>query len=336
MLTESDIAYVPAGSMNSALSLKVGRGGVLWFHKEESHRYFFDTGESPALKGAELTDMVGTTNLREAVEGRSLIFITPRSWNLRITLRDAAPYIRKDAIIVCATKGFDEYQGKYYSPSQVIEQEVPDSKKRIVVMSGPNFASQIAEGVITGTIVAAHDRKTAQIIQDIFNHREEKDFTVNIYRGKPLDIEVVGAFKNVVGLVMGFVRTLDKYGENTGAFVLEEGLREAALLCRAMKCNTKAVMELCGIGDYGLLMNSKKSRNVEAGFNFGMGTWDLDYLKNPDHTIEGVRTVKAAKELAGKRISLMPLTAYAYRILYEGMDPKIAARDLLSGKFPKI
>lgn len=336
MSAEFDIAYLPAGAMNAALARKVNQGRTFWFHTEASRRHFLGTREIKELPGVKFPFMNGTTDIREAVEGKNLLFIASRSWNLREVLRQAAPYIRKDAIIVCAAKGFDEYGGKYYAPSQVIEQEVVDSKKRLVALSGPNFASQIGAGVISGTVIAAHSRETAQLVQDIFNHKDKRDFIVKIYKGKPLDIEVVGAFKNVVGLVMGFARTLDRYGENTGAFILGEGLQEAALLCKAMKCDPKAIMELCGIGDYGLLMNSLTSRNVEAGNNFGTGEWSLDYLKDPDHTIEGVRAVKAVKNLAGKRFVLMPLAAYAYNILHEGMNPKIAVEDLIAGKAPKI
>lgn len=97
--------------------------------------------------------MNSTTDLHEALMGKKIVFFTPRSWNIRDLLQEAVPHMERDAIIVCATKGFDEYKGEYYTPSQVIEQEIPDSKDRLAVLSGPNFAKQIALGKITGTTV---------------------------------------------------------------------------------------------------------------------------------------------------------------------------------------
>lgn len=337
MFVESHIAGIPAGAMVTALMKKVGGDGdILWFHSDESFNHFLATNESQKLPGIKLPGVSGTTNLQEALRGKNVVFLALRSWDLRTTLQLAVPYIDPDALIITGSKGFDEYEDKYYTPSQVIEQLIPGSRERVAVISGPNFAKQIALGKITGATVAAYKKETSLRVRELFNHRDKKDFLVYLYKGNPEDIEVVGAFKNVVGLVMGFARSLDNYDENTGALILQRGLYESSLLCRAMRCDPKVVMEACGVGDYGLLMNSMSSRNVKAGYNFGIGIWSIDDLMNPERTIEGVRTVKAVKELAGKRIALMHLSAYAYKVIYEGMNPKDAVENLLLGKIPVL
>lgn len=339
------IGAIPTSSMNMALVYLALRNGYyvdLGFYSEESRAHFLEKREIkqlPNIKFPDTDNLTIAASIPEAVKDKKIVFVSPRSWDLRTTLESATPYIQSDAILVCGTKGFDEYQGKFYTPSQVIEQIIPNSRNRLVMVSGPNFAGQIINGIVTATTVAAHKRRVAQVVKDILdtdNNGNGRDFLVNIYRGNPQDIEIVGAFKNVVGLVMGFARTLDHYGENTGASILTEGLCEASLLCKKMRRSSRAVMQLPGIGDYGLLMNSMSSRNVEAGYNFGMGQWDLEYLMNPDHTIEGIRTVKAVRYLAGKYIKHMPLAAYAYEILYAGKDSQQATKEFLSGKAPVI
>lgn len=329
MSVEVNIAYLPAGAMNTALALQAGRNGyqgTLWFHTEESYQHFLKNKESRHLKGIKLSGINGTTDLSEALAGKDVVSIAPRSWDLRRLLKDAGPLIGKDAIIICATKGFDERNGQYYTPSQVIEQEIPDSRDRLAVLSGPNFARQIALGKITGTTVVVYNRQTAQKVKGIFRNGL---FWVDLYEGDPRDVEVIGAFKNVVGLVMGFARTLKEYDENTGAFILQKGLQEAAVLCKAMGGNPEAIMELCGIGDYGLLMNSLTSRNEEAGYKFGTGEWTVKDLMNSDRTIEGVRTAKAVRWLSEEYRVFMPLTRVVYKVLYEGMSPEFAVRQLL-------
>lgn len=343
-MSKEAIGVIPPGSMNFALAKRAFENGhpiTFCFHTEDSLRYFEDTREikqMPGKKFPDSPDVIATTDV-EALKDKKIIFFTPRSWDLRATLVRAMPYMGSDQLLVFGTKGFDEYRGKFYTPSQVIEQIIPNAHNRFAIISGPNFADQIFEGVITATVVVAHKRQTAQTVKGIFgsdNNGNGKDFLIDIYRGHPEDVEIVGAFKNVVGLVMGFARTLENYGENTGASILYEGLQEAAILCRQMRRSSRAVMQLCGIGDYGLLMNSESSRNVKAGYMFGTGEWDIDYLMDPKHTIEGIRTVKAVRFLAGRRIRLMPLAFYAYEILYGGMNPQLAVRDLLAGKLPKI
>lgn len=335
MRVESNIAFLPAGALNTALAKKLGQG-TLWFHSDDSYNHFLGTNESPALAGIDLAGINGTNCLKESLMGKKVIFFSPRSRDLRTTLQDSTPYIEDNALMVFGTKGFDEYKGRFYTSSQVVEQVIPGSRNRVAFISGPNFAMQIAMGKITGTTVAAYRRETALRVREIFNHKEEKDFLVYLYKGDPMDVEVVGAFKNVVGLVMGFARSLDNYDENTGALILSRGLHEASLLCEAMGCNPKVIREVCGVGDFGLLMNSMSSRNVKAGYMFGNRDMTIDELKDPKHTIEGVWAVKAVKELAGKRLALMHLAAYAYEVIFEEMDPKVAVRDLLMGKIPVI
>ncbi|MBU1031513.1 hypothetical protein KKE03_01155 [Patescibacteria group bacterium] len=345
MLKEA-IGVIPTSSMNMALvhlALRNGYPVDLGFHTKESRLLFEEERKIKELPGIEFPDTPGLTiasNFSEAVKDKKIVFVTPRSWDLRTILEEVAPYIRSDAILVCGTKGFDEYHKKFYTPSQVIEQMIPNSRNNLAIISGPNFAGQIINGVTTITTVAAHKKRIAQEVRDIVcnynNNGNGKDFLVDIYKGNPQDVEIVGAFKNVVGFVMGFALTLDKFDTNTGAAILFEGLQEVSLLCKKMGRSSRAIMRPCGVGDYGLLMNSRVSRNVTAGENFGRGEWDLEYLMDPKHTIEGVRTVKAVAYLAGKRIKYMPLAAYAYLILYGGMNPQEAVRDLLEGKAPPI
>lgn len=327
--SKPEVAVLPAGGMNVALAIKARGNGyepVLWCHSEKSRRYILRRDESKDLRGVKLDGMNSTTDLQEALTGKKIVLFAPRSWNIRDLLQKAAPFVEKDAIVVCATKGFDEYKGEYFTPSQVIEQEIPDAKDRLAVLSGPNFAKQIALGKITGTTVAAYNPETAQEVRDIFHNGR---FWVDLYEGNPRDVEIVGAFKNVVGLVMGFARTLKEYDENTGAFILQKGLQEASVLCEAMGGTSRAKMELCGIGDYGLLVNSLTSRNVKAGYEFGKGKLTIEDLMNPDRTIEGVRTAKAMRELSLKYRAFMPLTRIVYKVLYEGMEPELGIRQLL-------
>ena len=331
MLAEYNVAFIPAGEMNSALALKAAGNGhkvVLYLHSQESYEYFQASNESPKLKGVKLPGVKGTNCLAEALSDRNVVCFTPRSWDLRTYLRDSTSFIDPNAIIVFGTKGFDEYQGRYYTPSQVAEQELPDFKDRFVVLSGPNFARQIALGKITGTTIAAYNLEYAKRVRGLF---QNGSFRADLYGGRLLDVEIIGAAKNVIGLVMGFARTLKEYDENTGAFILQKGLYEVSLLCEAMGGDPKAIMQLCGVGDSGLLMNSMTSRNVEAGYDFGRGAKTIEDLTNPKHTIEGVRTVKAVRSLSQdpKHRVFMPLTRAAYKVIYEGMDPTLAVRGLL-------
>lgn len=327
---ESRIAFLPAGEMNTALALKAQRNGhqvTLWFHSDEAYQHFQRTGENPRLEGIGLPRIKGTRDMKEALCGAQMVSYAPRARDFEAIIRKSAPFLEEDARLVSATKGFINRDGKYMSPSQVMLSEIENSRDKVAVLLGPNFARQIAEGKITGTTVAAYNQDTAKAVKKVFHNDL---FWVDIYEGEsPVDVEVIGAFKNVVGLIMGFARTLPEYSENTGAFILQKGLIEASLLCKAMGGDPKAIMELCGVGDYGLLMNSTTSRNVEAGEDFGAGRRSLKQLMDPNITVEGIGTAKAARMLALEHRVFMPLTRAVYKVLFEGMDPAFAVRRLL-------
>lgn len=323
------IAFLPAGEMNSALAVKAqknGYQGCFWFHSARSLAFFRQTNQNPRLKGIDLTGIQGSTSLADTLRGAKLVVFASRSWDLRELVNLARPFMEEEAIIASAVKGFSKDSGRYITPSEVIEHWIPGSKNRVAVISGPNFAEQIARGSITGTTVAAYNQEAAKQVREVFHN---ESFRVDLYKGDPRDVEIIGAFKNVVGLIMGFTRTLPEYDENTGALILQKGLSEAALLCKAMGGDPMAIMELCGIGDYGLLMNIRTSRNVRAGEAFGRGEIDLDGLLNSDTTVEGVRTSEEVRQLARENRVFLPLARAVSRVLFDDIDPAIAVRTLL-------
>ena len=337
MSAESKIAFLPAGGMNIALAIKAYENGyepTLWFHSQQSYDNFRRNHRSKRLRGVKIPRNIrGTLDIAEALDGAGLVSFGPPSLHFREVVRAARPYLGEQTLLLSVTKGFDGQELIYRTPSQVIEEEIPNSRQRLSVMLGPNFAREIALGKITGTTVAAYNPEIGDLIKRTFHTGV---FWVDLNREvSPLDAEVVGAFKNVAGLVMGFSYSMPECGENARAFLLQKGLDEVAKLCDAIGGNSKAIMELCGIGDYGLLTNSLTSRNVKAGYDFGMGNITLEQLKHSDvesdTTVEGVRTTKAIRSLSqedGVRV-FMPLTRTVYKVLYEGMDPADAIRRLL-------
>ena len=319
---ESKVAYLPAGEMGTALAVK-GRAnsfhGTIWHHSKEAQRHFDTLHESRRLRGIKLDRIDGTHHIGEAIEGAQAVFIASRSEHFEEVIDAARPYIEDGALLVSATKGFVEVDGKFYTPTQIIAQQVSHARERTAFLAGPNFARQIAEGKLSGTTVVSYNLDTAEDVKTII-HNDDL-FRVDIHQGDPVPAEAVSAYKNVVGLIMGFAQTLPEYGENTGALILQKGLAEAVTLCTVLGGDPKAVMELYGVGDYGLLMNSITSRNVRAGIAFGRGKKNLEELLHSDITIEGVRTVRAIRKLAREHGIYLPLALTVYRVLYTGRQP---------------
>ena len=65
---------------------------------------------------------------------------------------------------------------------------------------------------------------------------------------------------------------------------------------------------------------SPLSRNHQTGFRLGRGEKLEDIVKSLKRTVEGIRTTKAAHEIARRANVEMPIVRGAHTILYENAD----------------
>jgi glycerol-3-phosphate dehydrogenase (NAD(P)+) len=120
------------------------------------------------------------------------------------------------------------------------------------------------------------------------------------------------------------------FGYNTMAALLTRGLAEMARLGVAMGGNVTTFSGLAGMGDLVLTCTGGLSRNRTLGTRLGKGEKLDDIMKGAKTVAEGVKTAKAARELARKYRIDMPIVDEVYQILYEGKDPKLALKDLMT------
>jgi glycerol-3-phosphate dehydrogenase (NAD(P)+) len=97
----------------------------------------------------------------------------------------------------------------------------------------------------------------------------------------------------------------------------------------AMGANPLTFSGLAGMGDLVLTCTGGLSRNRTLGVRLGKGEKLDDIMGGTKTVAEGVRTAKAARELARKNSIEMPIVEEMYRVLYEGKDPRQATKDLM-------
>jgi glycerol-3-phosphate dehydrogenase (NAD(P)+) len=88
------------------------------------------------------------------------------------------------------------------------------------------------------------------------------------------------------------------------------------------------------MGDLVLTCTGELSRNRRVGLALGKGQKLDEILKEMKQVAEGVKTARAAKDLALKMGVELPICEQAYQIMYEGKSPKAAVLDLM-GRTPK-
>ncbi len=120
------------------------------------------------------------------------------------------------------------------------------------------------------------------------------------------------------------------YGDNAKAALMTRGLAEIARLGTKMGANPLTFSGLAGIGDLIVTCTSVHSRNWRAGNMLAKGMKLEEVLDNMGMVVEGVRTTKAAYQLALKYDVKMPITDALYNVLFNGMNPKEAADILMA------
>ena len=165
----------------------------------------------------------------------------------------------------------------------------------------------------------------AERIQDLFINQNFRVYT----NPDMIGVEIGGALKNIIALAAGISDGLG-YGDNAKAALMTRGLAEISRLGMKMGANPLTFSGLTGIGDLIVTCTSVHSRNWRAGNLLGKGNNLQEVLDNMGMVVEGVRTTKAAWQLAEKYEVNMPITNALYEVLFNNVNAK-AMQSMLNG-----
>ena len=141
-------------------------------------------------------------------------------------------------------------------------------------------------------------------------------------------MELGGSLKNVIALCAGIIDGMG-LGDNTKAALMTRGLVEMSRLGAAMGANPETFNGLSGVGDLIVTCTSMHSRNRRAGILIGQGKTPEEAKNEVKMVVEGIRTCRAAKELSDKVGVEMPIVNEAYKVLFNGLSPQEAIKNLM-------
>ena len=227
-------------------------------------------------------------------------------------------------ILLSVTKGLDTT--KLLRMSEIIRKELGHSVD-IAVLSGPTIAIEVAKGLPSTAVVAAHQLKIAKEVQTVFNSEHFRVYTNTDVTG----VELGGSIKNIIAIACGVCDGLG-FGSNTKAAILTRGLAEMARLGKALGAKQRTFSGLTGLGDLVTTCVSPQSRNRSVGEKLGQGKSIKTIMSKMEMVAEGVETVKAAYQLSQKHKVSMPITTEVYNIIYKRKKPSQAVSDLMNRK----
>lgn len=322
------IAVLGAGSWGTALSIVLADNGHsvrLWSHRAEQAEAINNTKRNERYLDVDLPEGIQAfSDLNEAVEGTEAVLIVVPAKAIREVTRSLQHVLPDGATIIHATKGIEPVTLKRVS--EMIAEEFPEyPSDDIVVLSGPSHAEEVALRHPTTVTVAAKNPEKSKHAQNLFNSD-----TFRVYTSQDvLGLELGGALKNIIALGAGISDGLG-YGDNAKSALITRGLAEITRLGTSLGANPISFLGLSGVGDLIVTCTSVHSRNWRAGNLLGKGHQLDDVLSEMGMVVEGVRTVKAAYQIAEEQAVEMPITSGIYQILFENKNPKDAVTQLMT------
>src|ERR671925_856634 len=263
-----------------------------------------ETGHNPRyLTDADLTGIDSATIEEAPIADAELVVLAVPSR----AFASVAAALPGDAPVLSLTKGLDPATGARLSTRVRL--------RPVAVLSGPNMAEEIADGLPSATVIASEDRELAEQLQEAIN-----SMVFRVYVNDDLvGVELCAAAKNVIALAAGGVDGLG-LGDNAKASLITRGLVEMARLGEACGAQPETLSGLAGMGDLIVTCFSTYGRNRRAGELIARGATADEARAEIGKVVEGLTTAPVLRDLSRRLGIELPIT--------EGVCAVLAGKSL--------
>ncbi|MCL2338337.1 MAG: NAD(P)H-dependent glycerol-3-phosphate dehydrogenase [Proteobacteria bacterium] len=293
------VGIIGAGAWGTALAILSAKSGnevVLWAFDATDAKNMQKGRENVYLPGIKIPKKVTVTDKMADLRGTDAwLIVTPAEF-FRKTMQKGRLFWKNQPIIIC-TKGM-EISGKFMS--EVLSEELPIEKDQIGVLSGPQFAGEVARGEPTGSTIAG-SKKIIEVGRKALSGLTLEE-TSDV-----IGTEICGTGKNAVAILLGYVDA-NGVGENERALRLTNAWGEIVRFGRSVGAKTDTFLGLCGLGDLFLTATSKTSRNYSAGVALAAGV-------RPTGTVEGISAIRGLSVIAKQHQIKMPSLEFLAKLV---------------------
>ncbi|MBS1104418.1 NAD(P)-dependent glycerol-3-phosphate dehydrogenase [Gluconobacter sp. Dm-62] len=321
MTTRPHIAVIGAGAWGTALACATAATGAdvtLWMRNPVPP----GTRTLPRLPDITLPENVTVTGdfLRSA---DVVLLVTPVQTARDVSTRLQTVLDPTVPVVTCC-KGLE--QATSLLPLDVLAQTMPN--RPTGVLSGPNFAIEVAKGLPAAATLACANLVMAQSLTALLNTSSFRLYASDDAAG----VQLAGAAKNVIAIGAGITIGAG-LGENARAALITRAVAEIGRLAEATGGRASTLAGLAGMGDLILTCTGRGSRNYSVGLELGVGRPLADILASRTTVAEGVLTAPAMLALARRHSVRVPIIETVTRLLNEGVSIE-EARHLLLDRPP--
>lgn len=313
------VAVMGAGAWGTALAVVAADADAdvrLWARRPEHARAMATSrSNDDHLPGVVLPPTVTVTGGGDAaLDGADVVVLAVPSLGLATELARFRADVPADATLVSVAKGLEVATRRF--ASEVVVDALGASPDRVVALSGPNLAGEIAQRLPSASVVAGTDPARVEAARAALSAPYFR-----VYAGDDrVGVEVAGAVKNVIAVAVGIAHGMG-FGDNTKAAVLTRGLAEMMRLGVALGASPLTFSGLAGVGDLVATCASPRSRNRTFGERLGRGERTADVVASMRAVAEAVSSAPAIAALAAEHGVDMPLTDAVVGALTDGVDP---------------
>jgi glycerol-3-phosphate dehydrogenase (NAD(P)+) len=313
------VVVVGAGSWGTAFArLLADRGHEVTLAGRDSAQAqaIAKTGRNPRYLGDVSLHGIAAAPIADApIAGAELVVLAVPSrafGAIAAALPGTAP-------VLSLTKGLDPETGDRLS--RLV------SGRPVAVLSGPNMAEEVAEGLPSAAVIASEDEELARRLQEAIN-----SLIFRVYVNSDLvGVELCAAAKNVIALAAGAVDGLG-LGDNAKAALITRGLVEMARLGGAAGGRPETFSGLAGMGDLVVTCWSRHGRNRHAGELIARGSSPAEAAAEIGQVVEGLTTAPVLRDLSRRLGIELPITEGVCRVL--GGDDLSELVGALMGRRP--
>ena len=328
MPTIQRIGIVGTGAWGTALAVvarKAGRDVVLYARDTDRAALINSRHRNEDyLPGVTLDPAIRATNeIAELADRDALLLVAPAQ-AMRDTATRLAILARPDQPWVICAKGLERGTGQLMT--EVVADVVAGTPvPPLAVLSGPNLAPEVANGLPAAATVASTDNGVAEALATALRGDAFRPYAT----ADVIGAQVGGAVKNVIAIACG-VSDGCGLGDNARAALLTRGLAEVTRFAVALGADPATMMGLSGIGDMVLTCAAETSRNHRFGVGLAAGKTTDQLIVGQRSVTEGVTTSTAVLARAGQLGVDMPICAAVAAVIHEGADLMTAIHGLLA------
>ncbi|MDR0741340.1 MAG: hypothetical protein LBF28_01030 [Rickettsiales bacterium] len=277
------IGVLGAGAWGTALAItsaRVENNVTLWSYD----------GQYANFDGVQMPQNIKVTGIMDDLETADAWLIATPALFFRETLLNSRAFYKGQPVIIC-TKGIEASTHKFMS--EIMDEELPECTD-YGILSGPQFAKEVAGGILTGSTLAGTEKAI------IAGSEALKELYLEI-SDDVIGAEICGIGKNAVALVVGFA-SVEMGGENNKALIFTLAWNEVVKFGLANGAKIDTFLKLCGLGDLYLSATSKTSRNYFAGISIAKNKLIIG-------TVEGIAALNGLVYRASKQNINMPILA---------------------------